>query len=258
MAFNGTAKFEKQKIVNYLEGIGMKFGPDLNAYTSFDETVYMLKVPTDDAVGGRRPGWRFSTSGLTRSRCLPRKRSTKSAASCSRSGARAEGRGSGSPTSSTQCSGLARATPTGCRSAPPRSFKKAPRAALVRYYKDWYRPDLMAVVAVGDFDGAEMERKIKAQFADLAKPGQTTPSARRLQSPSTRTPGSAIETDSEMTNTTVRIVNKLAKRLAKDRRRLSEVCSRTAVSRHAQQPTVRDRPQRVGAVHLRVLRDLRV
>ena len=48
MAFNGTERFKKQEIVDYLEGIGMRFGPDLNAYTSFDETVYMLEVPLDD------------------------------------------------------------------------------------------------------------------------------------------------------------------------------------------------------------------
>ena len=48
MAFNGTTKYPKQDLVDYLESIGMKFGPDLNAYTSFDETVYMLQVPVDD------------------------------------------------------------------------------------------------------------------------------------------------------------------------------------------------------------------
>ena len=47
MAFNGTENFNKQELVDYLESIGMRFGPDLNAFTSFDETVYMLQVPTD-------------------------------------------------------------------------------------------------------------------------------------------------------------------------------------------------------------------
>ncbi len=47
MAFNGTEGFPKQDLVDYLERIGMRFGPDLNAYTGFDETVYMLQVPTD-------------------------------------------------------------------------------------------------------------------------------------------------------------------------------------------------------------------
>ena len=47
MAFNGTAHFPKQEIVSFMESIGMRFGPSLNAFTSFDETVYMLTVPTD-------------------------------------------------------------------------------------------------------------------------------------------------------------------------------------------------------------------
>src|SRR6478736_1622160 len=47
MAFNGSKNFKKNDLVNYLESIGTKFGPDLNAYTSFDETVYMLQIPTD-------------------------------------------------------------------------------------------------------------------------------------------------------------------------------------------------------------------
>ena len=48
MAFNGTKRFAKQAIVDFIEKVGMRFGPDVNAYTSFDQTVYMLTVPTDD------------------------------------------------------------------------------------------------------------------------------------------------------------------------------------------------------------------
>ena len=48
MAFNGTENFEKQELVEYLESVGMAFGPEVNAYTGFDETVYMLQIPTDD------------------------------------------------------------------------------------------------------------------------------------------------------------------------------------------------------------------
>jgi len=47
MAFNGTKNFKKHEIIDYLESIGMQFGPEINAYTSFDQTVYMLQVPTD-------------------------------------------------------------------------------------------------------------------------------------------------------------------------------------------------------------------
>ena len=46
MAFNGSAHFKSGELVSYLESIGSRFGPDVNAYTSFDETVYMLEVPT--------------------------------------------------------------------------------------------------------------------------------------------------------------------------------------------------------------------
>ena len=48
MAFNGTARFAKQEIVDYLESIGSTFGPDLNARTGFDDTLYWLEIPTDD------------------------------------------------------------------------------------------------------------------------------------------------------------------------------------------------------------------
>ena len=49
MGFNGTKNFKKHELIDYLESIGMKFGPEVNAYTSFDETVYMIDVPTDSA-----------------------------------------------------------------------------------------------------------------------------------------------------------------------------------------------------------------
>src|SRR5688572_3964924 len=49
MSFNGTENFPKQEIVRFMESIGMRFGPSVNAFTSFDETVYMLQVPTGSA-----------------------------------------------------------------------------------------------------------------------------------------------------------------------------------------------------------------
>ena len=49
MAFNGTAHFPKQQLIDFLQSTGMQFGPSINAGTSFDETVYMLQIPTDKA-----------------------------------------------------------------------------------------------------------------------------------------------------------------------------------------------------------------
>ena len=47
MCFNGTSRFPKNKLVDFLEKMGIEFGAELNAYTSFDQTVYMLSVPSD-------------------------------------------------------------------------------------------------------------------------------------------------------------------------------------------------------------------
>ena len=47
MAFNGSTHFKPGELVTYLESIGARFGPHVNAYTSYDETVYMLDVPTE-------------------------------------------------------------------------------------------------------------------------------------------------------------------------------------------------------------------
>ncbi|MCX6268297.1 MAG: insulinase family protein [Bacteroidetes bacterium] len=50
MNFNGTRTFPKNELIDFLQKTGVKFGADINAYTSFDETVYMLQLPTDDSV----------------------------------------------------------------------------------------------------------------------------------------------------------------------------------------------------------------
>ena len=50
MAFRGTKRFAGNQISSYLESVGMRYGPDINAFTSFDETVYMITIPTDTAA----------------------------------------------------------------------------------------------------------------------------------------------------------------------------------------------------------------
>ena len=54
----------------------------------------------------------------------------------------------------------------------PEIIKTAARDTLYRFYKDWYRPDQMAVIAVGDFDPAAMEKEVQARFGDLANPAK--------------------------------------------------------------------------------------
>ena len=54
MAFNGTTRFPEAELVNYLRSLGMRFGPEVNAYTSFDETVYGIEVPVETGEDGLR------------------------------------------------------------------------------------------------------------------------------------------------------------------------------------------------------------
>ena len=77
MAFNGSTHFKSGELVDYLESIGARFGPDVNAYTSFDETVYMLELPTDreealvrglDALSDFAGGISLDTSEIDRER----------------------------------------------------------------------------------------------------------------------------------------------------------------------------------------------
>jgi len=168
MNFNGTKRFPKNELVSYLQSIGVEFGADLNAYTSFDETVYILPVPTD------KPGlvdkglqiledwahnalldpaeiekergvvieeWRLSRGGDERmmKQTLP-----------------VQYRGSK----------YAQRLPIGTKEI----LEHFSPAALKRFYTDWYRPDLQAVVVVGDIDVNDIEQKIKQTFGNIPAP----------------------------------------------------------------------------------------
>ncbi len=168
MNFNGTKRFPKNELVSYLQSIGVEFGADLNAYTSFDETVYILPVPTD------KPGlvdkglqiledwahnalldpaeiekergvvieeWRLSRGADERmmKQTLP-----------------VQYRGSK----------YAQRLPIGTKEI----LEHFSPAALKRFYTDWYRPDLQAIVVVGDIDVNDIEQKIKQTFGNIPAP----------------------------------------------------------------------------------------
>src|SRR5262245_18062283 len=149
MAFNGTKRFPKNDLVNYLEKIGMRFGADVNAYTNFDETVYQLEVPTD--------GDEYLAKGLDIRRAWAGDVTFDPAEVDKERGVVLEewrlGRGAGQrlfdKTVQVQFKGTRYADRLTI--GLPETIKGAPRDAVARYYKDWYRPDLMAVIAVGDF-----------------------------------------------------------------------------------------------------------
>jgi len=209
MAFNGTRKYQGQALIDYLEHIGMQFGPDVNAYTSFDETVYTLAVPTDDSEivdKGLDILHEWATGIALDPKEVDKER-----------GVVLEewrlGRGALERIFDKEIDVLyggsryAKRLPIG----KPETIKGAPRDALARFYQDWYRPDLMAVVAVGDFEAADIERRIRSSFADLRGPAH--PRARTsAEVPSHDGTRYSIEADPELTATQVTIYDKVPHR----------------------------------------------
>lgn len=173
MAFNGTVNFEKQELVDYLELIGMQFGPDVNAYTSFDETVYMLQVPMDDPeilatafqiLEDWAHGVLFDPEEVDKERGVVIEEWR------GRRGAGARMQDKQFPIMF-EGSLYADRLPIG----KPEIIESAPAERLQRFYEDWYRPDLMAVVAVGDFDGDEIRTIIEEHFGGIEGPADPRP-----------------------------------------------------------------------------------
>lgn len=173
MAFNGTESFEKQELVDYLESIGMRFGPDVNAYTSFDETVYMLTVPTDSAA-------QFDTAFRILAEWARRLTFDPEEVAKERPVVVEEwrlGRGAQMRTLDEhlpilfQGSRYADRLPIGQKEI----LETAPIEVMRRFYDTWYRPDLAAVIAVGDFDAEEVIAKIGEHFADWHGPAEPRP-----------------------------------------------------------------------------------
>ncbi|MEO0856066.1 MAG: pitrilysin family protein, partial [Bacteroidota bacterium] len=203
MAFNGTAQFERQELVDYLEGIGMRFGPDLNAYTSFDETVYLLQVPTDstEIVETAFDILREWASAITldpaeidkeRGVILEEERLGK--------GAQDRIQRQQLPVLFNG-SRYADRLPIGTSDV----IQNAPYEAIERFYADWYRPDLMAIVAVGDFDPAEIEAEIIERFAPLTNPDDA-PERVGYGVPDGTEPQFAVASDPEATASVVGVL----------------------------------------------------
>jgi len=165
MAFNGTENFEKQEIINYLELHGMRFGADLNAYTSFDETVYMLQVPTD-SIDVLHTGIRILRDWASKvtfeDEEIDKERGVVIEEWRSGRGAFARMFDKQFPILAHN-SRYAERLPIG----KPDVIENADYETIRRFYRDWYRSDLMAVVAVGDFDVDEVLDYIRATFSDL-------------------------------------------------------------------------------------------
>lgn len=173
MNFNGLKHFQKNELVSYLQSIGVEFGADLNAYTSFDETVYILPIPTDkpdNLEKGFQIVEDWAHNALLTDKDINEERGV--VLEESRLGKGADDRmlkkyfpkyASGTL--------YAERLPIG-KDAILKTFKPD---VLRRFYHDWYRPDLQAVIVVGDIDSATAISLITKHFKDLKNPANERP-----------------------------------------------------------------------------------
>ena len=205
MAFNGTKNFEKHELVDFLESIGMRFGPELNAYTYFEETVYMLQVPTDSAQ-------LVETSFQILEDWAHQLKLDDEEIDKERGVIIEEwrlGRGAGARMLDKQFpimlqgSKYAERLPIGKKEI----VENCDYETLKKFYYDWYRPDLMAVIAVGDFDKDQIEELIKKHFGSI--PVKENPRPRvDYPVPDHKETLFAIATDPEATSTNVSVYYK--------------------------------------------------
>ena len=165
MAFNGSTHFKSGELVSYLESIGSRFGPDVNAYTTFDETVFMLEVPTDREGVSARGMEALSDFAGGISLNLEEIDSERDVVIEEWRGRQ----GAGTRMQLAQMTALygesryVNRMPIGI----PELLKTVPAQRLRDFYRDFYRADRMAVIAVGDFDPPAMEALIRAHFSAL-------------------------------------------------------------------------------------------
>ncbi|PTX61947.1 zinc protease [Kordia periserrulae] len=205
MNFNGTKNFKKNELVDYLQSIGVKFGAHLNAYTSFDETVYILPIPSDDPEKLEK-GFQiiedWAHNALLTDEEIDNERGV----------VLEEYRlGKGADERMLQKylpkilygSKYANRLPIGTKE----NLETFKYESLRRFYKDWYRPDLMAVVAVGDVDVAVLEEKIKSHFGKI--PAAVNPKPRVTHNVKNHEETLiAIETDKEASFARVQVLFK--------------------------------------------------
>jgi zinc protease len=174
MLFNGTRRFPELALIDTLERMGMEFGPDVNAYTSPDETVYMLQVPTDqadllqaglDVLEDWAAFATLSDEEIDKERgvVIEEQRLTEQNA-----GGRIWNQTWPALTAGTVYTDR---LPIGDMDV----IRSAPADAVRAFYRTWYRPDLMAVIAVGDFDAGAMEDQVRQRFAALPQPDVAQP-----------------------------------------------------------------------------------
>ncbi|MFQ5554135.1 MAG: M16 family metallopeptidase [Acidimicrobiia bacterium] len=170
MMFNGTERFPKNELVRVLQRFGAEFGPEINAFTSYDETVYELELPTDQP-GILSTGLDVLAEWASRATLAPDE------VDAERGILVEEWRLRSQRTSGRYFDGVTARLLGGTAYeergplADPEEVANITAEALGRFYDEWYRPSLMAVVAVGDFDAAEVLDLIETRFSETPDRG---------------------------------------------------------------------------------------
>jgi zinc protease len=173
MAFNGTKNFPKNDLVHYMQSVGVQFGPEVNAGTGFNETTYMLTLPTDSAIILEKglqimEDWAqsitFDGTEIDKERGIVVEEWRLYQGLSQRLQDKIfpvlfEG------------SKYAVRSPIGKMEI----VEGAPYSTIKKFYTDWYRPDLMAFVVVGDIDPDAMEKSIKDHFGSIKNPENSRP-----------------------------------------------------------------------------------
>jgi zinc protease len=209
MAFRGTKKFPGNQVSSYLESVGMRYGPDINAFTSFDETVFMITIPTDTAAIVDK-GFQILSEWAHNLTLQPSQIEKERPVVIEewRLGQGAENRMQNKwfPVLFTG-SKYGERLPIGSKEI----LETYKPATLRRFYDTWYRPDLMAVVAVGDFDKKQVETLINRYLGAI--PAAVNPKPRGVfPVPPHDSTLVSINSDKEATRSVIRLLYKQPKR----------------------------------------------
>jgi len=200
MNFNGTKTFPHNELVDFLQKTGVKFGADINAYTSFDETVYMLQLPTDDTAllsKGYQVLEDWSHNALLDDKEIDKERGVIIEEWRLGLGAQDRMMKKFFPIVF-KGSLYANRIPIG----KVEIIQNSKHDLIRNFYHDWYRPDLQAVIVVGDIDPAKVEAQIKAHFSNIKNPSPERPRT-EFDIPDNKEPLIAVTTDKEATQNDV-------------------------------------------------------
>ncbi|MFS4483790.1 M16 family metallopeptidase [Hyunsoonleella sp. 2307UL5-6] len=173
MGFNGTKNFKKDKLVKYLESIGMTFGADLNAHTGFEETVYKLKIPSSDLKKVNKAfqileDWAHNIS--LKDGAIADERPVVLEEFRARLGS---GNRVGTQVAKMMYEGMPQLRYFSDEKLV--NIKNFETHHIRRFYKEWYRPNLMGIIVAGDIDPSYAEAKIKKHFSKLINPKNEKP-----------------------------------------------------------------------------------